>query len=469
MSFSKNKFKRISSGVVFSGVSLCSSLYSIGNVCSAGQAAVAKNNLLSGLGARSLNEETAKKVVSDVSTNKILMCFGAAVIVFVAIAAFWWCIRNSSVGTADAKGDRSSFDVTDDNVENYKSKNSDTVNIKSKIKDAIEENFDKDFMDLAVKTFTENKCPGYEENEDFYELLKFVEKSYIELGLEMEDLSIETEVLHKIFSEYGLSCLNKKPFSSEKNLRAAISLEGSYLRFEIKNKNYSVNNGAETSLYANANIENYIDFLNCFFEKSSKKNGWGDKLEITYNKHANKDERIKIARVKRNSREVVKESFLNKVKCGNLLDDETFAIANQNRNGPFEKVFFFYKRGFPASNSCSKDFLSLLRDFKEKIFEISKEELTRIIDRDNLLALERLLNEYSDKSKVKIRIVEVQATGRLKFKIVEDCKESAEFLTIHSTSNMEKVKELANYLKTHQINEEENEQDNKIDDDMSEE
>lgn len=484
MCFSKNKFKKVSSGVVLSGVSLCSSLYSIGNVCSAGQAAVAKSSL-SGLGAKNLSEETAKKVVSDVSTNKILLYFGAAVIVCVAAVMIWRYIKNNSVGGTVGANGSGNLDVNRiyGGTTRVREKN---LNIdiedeygENKFVSDEEKRFGEGFMKLAGSIFKGVKPQEY--GEDFKKLLDFTEGTYIELGLELEGLSIKTETLFSILDKKSQENFERKFLNKPEYLKVTIRLDRSKLILIINGKE----NLELHSLRAKVNIENYIEFLNYFFEKSSEKNGWEDKLKITYNENANEDERIKIARVKRESKEVVKESFLKDVfykKEGNdfaYLYDEDFAIVNQNRSRPFEKVFFFTNRPLPEKSGERQRFLDLLKGFEGRIFEINKKELKFIVDRNSFLDVDELVersNKYPENSNVKIRIAEVDEEGFLGLKIVEGGKESttfytnsvtSDFYTNTATSDMEKVEELANYLENHELKEEKNEENNIVNNNMS--
>ena len=432
VSFSKNKFRKISSGVVLSGVGLCSSLNSLGNVCSAGQTTVFKNSL-SGLGAKSLGEETAKKA-SNVAAGRGLLYFGAAVILCTAAVMIWKYTKGSN---SDINVGRAG------NPENIKFN-------KDSNKDESVGKFDTEgFINLTVKTFTQAERPIYDW--EFDVLLEFVEKSFVELGLEIEDLNIKAETLCNLLIPRDKEVFGKYfKGKTEDNLKVGIHFVGNHLRLLIAPCGIYKDTNSLDSLYVSNDIENYINFINYFFEESSKKNGWKDKLKITYNKDAKWGEQITIARVKRNNREVVKMSYLKDLTGENGLVDEDFAIANQNRNGHFEKVFLFNKKVL-LSDENKSFFYKTFEPFKEKVFEISKEELRRIVDRQNLEFLNKSLNNDSGNSSVKIKIFEVFEDGALAFEL-----EKTKYMTLKATSDVKKVKELAAHLRDTQIKEENN-------------
>ena len=436
VSLSKNKFRKVSSGVVLSGVGLCISLSSLGNVCSAKETVVVKSSL-SSLGSKSLDKQTG----SNASLGKVLLYFCAAVILCTAAVMIWRYIKssNSDINVGGAG-----------NPENIKFN-------KGSNKDKSVGKFDTEgFINLTVKTFTQAERPVYDL--DFGNLLEFVEKSFVELGLEIEDLNIKAETLRnlliprdkKVFNEYFKG-------KTEDNLKVGIHFVGNHLRLLIAPCDTCEGITSLDSLYVGNDIENYINFINYFFEVSSKKNGWKDKLKITYDEDANEGERIKIARVERNSEKTVKSSYLKNLAGENGLVDEDFAIANQNRNGHFEKVFLFNEKVLRSDENKSF-FYKTFEPFKGKVFKISKEELRRIVDRKNLEFLNTSLNNDSGNSSVKIKILEVFENGTLAFEL-----EKIEYMTLKATSDVEKVKELAAYLRGNQIEEENNNNDMSID------
>ena len=285
-----------------------------------------------------------------------------------------------------------------------------------------------------------------------------MEKSFVELGLEIEDLNIKAETLRnlliprdkKVFNEYFKG-------KTEDNLKVGIHFVGNHLRLLIAPCGIYRDTNSLDSLYVGNDIKNYINFINYFFEESSKKNGWKDKLRITYNKDAKWGERIKIARVERNSEKTVKSSYLKNLAGENGLVDEDFAIANQNRNGHFEKVFLFSGKRLSSYENKSL-FCDTFKPFKGKVFKISKEELRRIVDRRHFIDLNKQLNNNPGNSSVKIKIFEVFKDGALAFEL-----EKTKYMTLKATSDVKKVKELAAHLRDTQIEEENNNNDMSID------
>jgi|GEM_PF-4418761 len=436
VSLSKNKFRKVSSGVVLSGVGLCISLNSLGNVCSAKETVVVKSSL-SSLGSKSLDKQTG----SNASLGKVLLYFCAAVFFCTAAVMIWRYTRSSN---SDINVGRAG------NPENIKFN-------KGSNKDKSVSKFDTEgFINLTVKTFTQAERPVYDL--DFENLLEFVEKSFVELGLEIEDLNIKAETLCNLLIPRDKEVFNKYfKGKTEDNLKVGIHFVGNHLRLLIAPCGIYKDTNSLDSLYVGNDIENYIKFLNYFFEVSSKKNGWKDKLRITYNKDAKWGEHITIARVERNSEKTVKSSYLKDLTGGNGLVDEEFAIADQNRNGHFEKVFLFNEKVLRSDENKSF-FCKTFEPFKGKVFKISKEELRRIVDRKNLEFLNTSLNNDSGNSSVKIKILEVFENGTLAFEL-----EKIEYMTLKATSDVEKVKELAAHLRDNQIEEENNNNDMSID------